>query len=164
MTPTDSANAYLQTKVLSARPEELRLMLLDGALKFLHQARRGIEQNDHEQAFDGFTQCRAIILELMTTIDHEAAGPVGEQVKGVLSFMYTELVEARRERDIAKVDKVIGLLEYERETWVLAMEHLAQELRGTPAGPAVQSAAHPAPATPATPATPPQSGGFSISA
>ena len=30
----DTSNAYLRTKVMTASPEELRLMLLDGAIRF----------------------------------------------------------------------------------------------------------------------------------
>lgn len=152
MTPADTTNAYLQSKVFSARPEELRLMLIEGALKFAHQARRGIETGDHELMYEGFTQCRAIVLELMTSIDSDAAGEVGEKVKGVLSFMYTELIQARRDKDLPRLDKVIGLLDYERETWMLAMEHLAS-LQGHAARPA------PTGGEPDRPA-----GGFSLSA
>ena len=36
-------NEYLRTRVLTASPEELRLMLLDGALKYAMQAREGLE-------------------------------------------------------------------------------------------------------------------------
>ncbi|MEO1059304.1 MAG: flagellar export chaperone FliS, partial [Actinomycetota bacterium] len=35
--PPQGPNPYLKTKVMTASPEELRLMLYDGALKFCRQ-------------------------------------------------------------------------------------------------------------------------------
>ena len=55
--------AYLKTKVLTASPAELRLMLLDGAIRFSEQTRRGYESKDFESAFDGTTKAQAILLE-----------------------------------------------------------------------------------------------------
>ena len=37
---TNGSQAYLKTKVLTASPAELRLMLIDGAIRFSEQARR----------------------------------------------------------------------------------------------------------------------------
>ena len=51
-------NAYLRTKVLTASPADLRLMLLDGALKFAEQGKVGLENQDHEAAFEGISRCQ----------------------------------------------------------------------------------------------------------
>lgn len=127
MTDSNTANAYLRTKVLTASREELRLLLLDGAIKFAQQAREGLTSNNHELAFDGFGQCRDIVMELMNTIRTELAPELGEQVRSLYAFIYSELVGASFDRDIARLDKTIELIEYERETWVLAMAKLAAE-------------------------------------
>ena len=42
----NESNAYLRTKVMTASPAELRLMLLDGAIKFANQAREGLQAKD----------------------------------------------------------------------------------------------------------------------
>jgi flagellar secretion chaperone FliS len=121
------ANAYLRTKVLTARPEELRLLLLDGALKFASQGREGLEKKNFEQSYNGISQCRNIVLELLTTIRPEFDPEMCERVKSIYAFMYTALVEASMERSIEKLDSVIKLLNFERETWVLLMDRLAAE-------------------------------------
>ena len=159
MTFNDSANAYLRTKVMSATPEELRLMLLDGALRFATQAKEGLEAKDYERSFAGFSQCRDIIMELIRTIKPSHNPELAENVKALYLFMYSELVESSFEKDISKVEQVLELLKYERETWVLLMDQLAAEKRGTPIGadqvPATgeqpgQQPAQPAPAQTAT--------------
>ncbi|MCX5691311.1 MAG: flagellar export chaperone FliS [Planctomycetota bacterium] len=129
-----SANAYLKTKVLTASPQELRLMLLDGAIKFAQQGREGLANKNFEASFNGFSQCRDIIIELMTSIRPDCERDLAEKVKSLYSFMYKHLVEGVHEKDFKKIDEVVRLLDYERETWVLAMEKAASETGtgGTP--------------------------------
>lgn len=141
MNETNTANAYLRTKVMTASREELRLMLLDGALKFARQAETGLERNEFEMTFNGFSQCRDIVLELLNTIKPEHAPEIAKSVQDLYAFMYGELVKASINRDIDMLREVISLLEYERETWVLAMDQLNSE-RET-AGVAPRAAAYP---------------------
>ena len=127
MTPDGSAIAYLRTKVLTASPEQLRLMLLDGAIKFLKQGREGLERKDYEASYNGFSQCRNIILELTHSMRPEIAPDLCQRVQALYTYLYVQLVEASHEKDAAKAGKVLELLEYERETWIMAMEKAAAE-------------------------------------
>jgi flagellar protein FliS len=137
------ANAYLRTKVLTATPEELRLMLLDGAIKFACQGREGLSTRNYELSFTGISQCRDIVLELITSIKPEVDPELAGRIRAVYTFMYTTLVEASMEKSVPKVEQVIKLLEYERETWALLLQKLADERAagtirtepGTPAEP-----------------------------
>ena len=138
MSYSDTTTAYLRSKVMTAPPEELRLMLLDGALRFAHQARNGLEMKNYEMTFSGFSQCRAIVVELMTSMNEAAAPELTDRVKSLYAFFFSELLAASHDRDIARLDKVIELLGYERETWALLIEKLVEERGG--ARPAGQSA------------------------
>ncbi|MDX2131664.1 MAG: flagellar export chaperone FliS [Planctomycetota bacterium] len=126
------ANAYLRTRVLTASPEELRLMLLEGAVKFATQGRDGLARARHEAAFQGFSQARDIVFELMTTIREDIDPELARNAKALYAFIYRTLVEGAHEKDLAKIDKVIELLEFERETWVLLMRRLAEERGAAP--------------------------------
>jgi flagellar protein FliS len=151
-------DTYLRSKVMSATQEELRLMLIDGAIRFGAQGRDALARKDFENAFTAFSQCRDIILELLTTIRPDANPELAERVKALYAFMYKHLVEAVHEKDLTKIDRVIELLRYERETWILVMEQLAKERAGS------------APATPAQPlpvgdtTTPPAAKPFVVAA
>lgn len=144
MTDTNRVNAYLRTKVMTASPEELRLLLIDGAIRFANQARRGLNDRDHELAYAGFTQCRTIVLELLGTIRQEHAPELAARVRSLYAFIYSELVTCSLERDADRLGTVIELLEYERETWVMLMDQLAKE-RGQAAEPKPEGADGPAP-------------------
>jgi flagellar secretion chaperone FliS len=128
MTTTPSnVNAYLRTKVMTASPEELRLMLLDGAIKFARQAAEGLASRHPEQTFTGFERCRAIVLELINSVRPDVDPDLCQRVSSLYTFIFGELVNANLEKDSAKLAKVIELLEFERQTWALLMDRLAEE-------------------------------------
>jgi flagellar protein FliS len=129
----NESNAYLRTKVMTASPAELRLMLLDGAIKFALQAREGLEAKDYEKSFNGFTSCRNIILELVNGIRPEHDPELAETVRSLYMFIYSELVQASFDKDIPRLAKAIELIEYERETWTKLMDKLASEEARHPA-------------------------------
>lgn len=120
-------DAYLRTKVMTAKPAELRLMLLDGAIRFTEQAKRGYESKDYEQAYNGTTRAQAILMELVTSLRHDVSPELCKNVAAVYTFLYTSLVKASMEKDIATVDDVLRILRYERETWLLCIDALARE-------------------------------------
>lgn len=145
MNDTNTANAYLRTKVMTASQEELRLMLLDGAVKFANQARAGLEQSHHEMTYLGFTQCRDIVLELLNTIHDEPAPEIAQSMKDLYTFMYGQLVKASTEKSISMLNEVIELLNYDRETWVLTMDQVAADREngiGVPASIPTPAVAH----------------------
>jgi flagellar protein FliS len=122
-------NAYLHTKVMTANPAELRLMLLDGALRFGQQARDGLATRDFDSAFTGFTRCQAIILELVNSLRPKHDPDLCHKLSALYTYMYTRLVTASTERDAAILEEVLKLLSYERETWAMLLEQLAAENR-----------------------------------
>lgn len=140
-TLSTQANAYLKTRVMTASPEELRLMLLDGAARFLRQGIDGLEAKDYERSFNGISQCRAIIMELLTGVRPEQAPELVERVQSLYSFLYAELVDASFSRDVKRLGKVLGLIEFERETWQMAMQKVRAEREAAGRTPASEHAA-----------------------
>lgn len=126
----DNANAYLRTQVMSASPAELRMMLLDGAVKFARQGRQGLAEKNHELVYTGFSQARAIVTELMTSIRHEIDPDLCEKVRSLYAYIFQELVGASLESDLGRADKVIELLEFEAQTWRLLMDKIKPEDAG----------------------------------
>lgn len=122
-----NSQAYLRTRVMSASPVELRLMLFDGAIRFLTQGLEGLERRDYEAAYDGHSKCQAIVVELLNTLEPKHAPDLCEKLNGLYTFMYLKLVESLTQRDPAIGRDVLELLEFERETWRQLMEKLAAE-------------------------------------
>ncbi|MHC4989533.1 MAG: flagellar export chaperone FliS [Planctomycetota bacterium] len=125
--PEATPNAYLRTKVQTANPSELRLMLLEGSVRFARQGREALEQADHEAAFTGITRCQSILMELINGLRPEHDPSLCEQLSSLYTYLYMQLVRGLRERDLGIMDEVIKLLEYERETWSMVLDKLAEE-------------------------------------
>jgi flagellar protein FliS len=123
----DITNTYQRTQVLTAAPEQLRLMLLEGAVKFARQGHEGIQTKNHEAIYTGFTRSRDILVELMTSIRPDTDPTLRSRVQGLYMFIFKLLVEASFEKDAEKSDKAIELLKFEVETWQLAMQKAAEE-------------------------------------
>ncbi len=155
-----SPNPYLKTKVLTASPEELRLMLFDGAIRFAEKARLGLEKKDYEAVYEGVTRCQNILMELMNALRPDHDRELCNRLSGLYTFMFTELMMASHERDPRRVESVIKLLTYERETWQMVIDKLRDENRQAVATGTVPSATSVAaadgpPKSPAIPAARP---------
>lgn len=137
-------NPYLKTKVLTASPEELRLMLYDGAIKFSRQALDAIGKHDWEGMYNALIRTQKIVLELSSSLKHEHEPDLCSKLAALYMFIYRRLVDANLERDPSPVQECIQLLEHERETWVMVMKRLNDERNGT-------APARPAPAPTPTP-------------
>lgn len=124
---SNDVNEYLKTKVMTASPAELRLLLLEGSIRFAEQARMGLVNKDFEQSYLGSTQCRAILTELITSLRPEVDKVLCDRLTELYTFIYNELVTAMSDKSPDKVSKVVELLIYERETWAMAIERLSED-------------------------------------
>lgn len=146
--------AYLRTKVLTASPQELRLMLYEGAVKFCRQARHAVAKSDFEGMYHAIVRAQNIVLELSTSLNHDADGELCRRLAALYNYIYLRLVDANMERDPAAIDEAIRLLDFQRETWTMALRKLEDEKAAPPAhpgSPAVLASIGPRPA-----------GGFSV--
>lgn len=87
---------YNNSKVLTASPAELTLMLYDGAIKFCNIAIVAIEQKDIEKAHINITKTERIIDYFRQTLD--MSYPVAEDFDRVYSYLSKRLVEANVKR------------------------------------------------------------------
>src|SRR6185503_15675295 len=119
------SQSYLRTKVLTASPGELRLMLLDGAIRFAEQAKAGYLAKDFEKSFEGTTKCQAILNELLCALRPDQSPELCSRLAGLYTYMYGQMVTASSNRSPETVEEVLKLLRYERETWVMVLERTA---------------------------------------
>ena len=117
--PYGKTNTYLEQKVMSAKPEELTLMLYDGIIRFVKQAKLYNEKNDIEQSNYVNLKAQAIIQELRATLDLSI--PISEEFERLYIFMNERLVEANMTKDNKMLDEVLELATEFRDTWKEAM-------------------------------------------
>ncbi|MBL9150598.1 MAG: flagellar export chaperone FliS [Phycisphaerae bacterium] len=124
--PALQSQAYLKTKVLTASPAELRLLLLDGAIRFAEQTKAGYAAKDYEKSFDGTTKCQAILTELLCSLRHDVSPELCSRLSALYTFLYRRMLDASTNKSPEIVEEVLGLLRYERETWSMLLEQLSR--------------------------------------
>lgn len=122
-----ASNQYLRNAVLTASPEQLHLMLLDGAIRYIRQGITGVESKSWEQAFNGFSRAQKIMLEMLNSLRHDVDPELCTRMSGLYSFMYQKLVDASVQRAVKPANEALDILIYQRETWVMLIEKLNSE-------------------------------------
>ena len=117
------ARQYLEAQVMTATPQKLRLMLIEGAIRFARQTIQQWAVNQNEEALESLIRCRSIVSELLAGVRTEESD-LTRQVASVYVFLFRTLTEAQLRRDRQKVEEVIRVLEVECETWRLVCEKL----------------------------------------
>lgn len=115
-----SRNHYLETEILTATPQRLRKMLLDGAVRFSSQAHELHRQGQIAEAHEALDHCSEIVAELLMAI--EASDDVAQQIKGIYVFLLTQIAAIRQDWSDDAASDLIEVLEMERETWRLVCE------------------------------------------
>ena len=106
---------YNNSKVLTASPAELTLMLYEGAIKFCNIAIVGIEQGDIQKAHTNIRKVENIIEEFRATLDTKYA--VAEDFDRVYIYMQQRLLEANVKKNKAILEEVNTHLRSMRDTW-----------------------------------------------
>ncbi|MFH0781248.1 MAG: flagellar export chaperone FliS [Pseudomonadota bacterium] len=126
-------NQYHENQILSASPEQILLLLYDGAIRFTRQAIHGLEEGNLTLFHHGIKSSMAIITEFSNSLDHAIGGEIAENLDALYNFMIRELTLANLHQDIDKLHVVDKLLVDLRATWGEAAEinkaQMAKELR-----------------------------------
>ena len=119
---------YNNSKVLTASPAELTLMLYEGAIKFCNIAIIGIEQNDIQKAHTNIRKVEKIVDEFRSTLDRKYA--VAEDFDRVYVYLLQRLLEANIKKDKAILEEVNMHLRSMRDTWKEVMRINKEKGRG----------------------------------
>lgn len=107
---------YQELQVQTLPQEKLVLMLYDGALKFIEQAREALQAKRYEETNYNLSRAQDIINELQVTLNLEV-GAVAHNLYALYDFMYRRLIEANVKKSTMAMDEVRSLLSDLRQTW-----------------------------------------------
>ena len=106
---------YKNSKILTASPAELTLMLYEGAIKFCNIAITAVEQKDIQKAHVNIVKVEKIIDHFRKTLDMKY--PVAQDFERVYVYLEQRLTEANVKKDKAILVEVLGHLHSMRDTW-----------------------------------------------
>ncbi len=128
-------NQYQNNQVTTASPEQLLIMLYDGAIRFVRQAEEAMAAKERVRKLESISKAIGIVSELSNTLDHQVGGEIAENLDALYHFMVRELTQANLGNDAKKLQVVEDLLCGLRETWVQAIEVHRQERGPAPLKP-----------------------------
>jgi flagellar secretion chaperone FliS len=107
--PTNPAQAYLQQQLAQASPHQAMVLLLDGAIKFVLQAKDAITRRDIQGRYNANQRAREIIGFLMSQHD-ETKGEAAVRLLRIYGGLMAQLVRIDFDNDAAQCDAVVANL------------------------------------------------------
>lgn len=112
--------AYRRVDAETRSPIELVVMLYDGAIRFVGEARDAARQNDVAGRTRAVSRALAIVTELQNTLRIEEGGDLARELDRLYSYMTARLIDSNVRRDQTALDEVHRLLSTVREGWAQA--------------------------------------------
>jgi flagellar protein FliS len=110
---------YKQNSIMTASPQELTLMLYNGALKFIGMSKIHIEQKDVPNANESIMRAQAIIQELNITLNMDYE--ISTNLRSLYTYILDKLIDANISKDAKHLDEAAEMVTELRDTWKEAM-------------------------------------------
>ena len=110
--PYDRNNTqqYLRQQIEQAGPIEQVLMLYDGAMKFLLQAKGAIERGDIEARCNANRRAMEIMAYLLDMVNPETGGAAGKSLFGIYSSLLKRMLLIDFENSATVCDELVANL------------------------------------------------------
>jgi flagellar protein FliS len=131
------AKVGLETGVLAASPHKLIVMLFDGALQALRNAREQMKAGDIPAKGKSISHANSIIISgLRASLDLQKGGEIAGSLDALYDYMSRRLMLAHLHNSVDELDEVERLLVDLRESWNAIGEQQAAAPAAVPAVPA----------------------------
>ena len=128
-----AADEYLETRVMTATPQELHLMVVDGAIRFATQAAEALDDCDFDTSHRTLSRSREFVIELVSGLDSERKDELIEQLRGMFGFVYRNLSHADIHHDADNVRDALKILHIHRDNWIeLTRKLKSEKISATP--------------------------------
>lgn len=115
-------DAYMVQRVMTAKPQELTMMLYDGLVKFIKLAITGLEKRDYEKVHQNSVKAQNIVEEFMSTLNHDIA--ISAELEALYVFVHRELVEGNISKKTEHFESALEIATELADTWREAMKSM----------------------------------------
>ena len=116
------SNHYRNNQIMTASPEQILIMLYDGAIRFVRQAGQAIEDGRQADKAKAIGKAMAIVAEFSNTLDFEVGGSIADDLYRLYDFVIRELSAINARGDAKRLEAVERILLDLREGFVGAIE------------------------------------------
>ncbi|MCU0625258.1 MAG: flagellar export chaperone FliS [Gemmatimonadaceae bacterium] len=129
-TPTRGTQ-YREMEILAASPARLVVLMFEHLEVSMRRARIAIDQGNVEQRVVLLGKARAILSELLGTLDFEKGGTIATELAQLYSFLLAELTDVGIRRDVQRLDRLVKIVNELREGFTGAAATVEREGMGT---------------------------------
>ena len=126
MTRRNTWESYRQIATQTASPNQLVLMLYDGAIRFLERARLGFLEEDpleyNRTVNNNVLRAQDIINELNRSLDMSKGGEFSTNMRRLYTYLDRRLQESNERKDEEAVKEVINRVTVLRDAWAQMLE------------------------------------------
>jgi flagellar protein FliS len=105
-----AAHAYRQTQITTTSQGEVVVLLYDGALKFLHEAKECLTAKDMAGKGNCISRALDVLDELEGSLNLERGGDLARNLRGLYAFCSKHLVQANLKKSPQMIDEVIKII------------------------------------------------------
>lgn len=111
---------YQNSKILTASPAELTLMLYDGIIKFTNVAITAIDENDMEKANTNIMKAERIVDHLSATLNDKY--PVAQDFQNIYNCIMQAMIQGNIRKDKEELERALDYTRMIRDTWKEVMK------------------------------------------
>jgi flagellar protein FliS len=112
---------YKHTQVTTVDKGRLIVLLYEGAINFLRQAKESVETGDIAAKSNNINRALDIIAELNQSLNMNEGGEISSNLRKLYLFWSEHLIQAKIRKDTKHIDDVIGMLNSLNEAWNYAV-------------------------------------------
>lgn len=120
--PTNYSMVYKINDVSTANRVKLVVMLYDGAIRFLKEAKKRIETNDVPGRSNYLGKALRIVGELHGSLNLRDGGEIAQQLDRLYSFLNAQITMANATGSVTHIDDSLNVLETLRDGWSRVMK------------------------------------------
>lgn len=110
-------NDYLINQVMSASPNKLIEMLIEGAIRSVKKAEMAIEYKKIEAANNEIVHAQDIVDELKFSVNKEIEGDIPQQLISTYDVVEQELIQANIHKDKNHLEIAVTILNELLDAW-----------------------------------------------
>lgn len=114
-----SVQAYRQTRVKTASPGRLVVMLYDEALRQIDLALASLDNGpgDYDTVNRAILKAQDVMTELTVSLDLDQGGDIAQNLFRLYLFFSDRLVSANLQKDAAPLKEIRAMIENLRDAW-----------------------------------------------
>jgi len=118
---------YKKASIESASKEKILLMLYEGAIRFIKQAKEAIDTKDVASRGENIVKAYDIVMELASSLDHNVGGAMTANLEQLYIYVMEELTRANITGQAKHLDNALKILNILYDGWTKAIESIKKK-------------------------------------